>query len=82
MELDLKNDEEQLVQLKALQLTYDTYVRLVKHEIPKFEAEMKAAEARLAEANKGIDQVCAPTPPSISLNSLYLKLISAHCGGQ
>jgi hypothetical protein len=47
----------ELVNLKALQSTYDTYIRLVNHEIPKLEAEMATAETKLSEANKGIDQV-------------------------
>jgi len=75
LEEDLKENENELVHLKALQSTYDTYVRLVKHEIPKLEVEMKTAEAKLAEANKGIDQV-HPLCPSSSCS-----LIPAHRHG-
>ena len=36
---------------------YDDYVRLEKIEIPKLEAEMTSAASKLADANRGIDQV-------------------------
>jgi len=43
-----------------LQPKYDTYQRLVKAEIPKLEAEIKSLTTKLAEASKGVDQVCCP----------------------
>jgi predicted nucleic acid-binding Zn-ribbon protein len=63
LQVTLTANERNLLQVKALQTTYDTYIRLAEHEIPKLEAEMKNAEAKLAEANKGFDQVPLPLFP-------------------
>ncbi len=41
---------------KATIPTYDTFRRLEKTEIPKLEMEIKSINAKLAEANKGVDQ--------------------------
>lgn len=54
---ELQTAESGLAGAKALMSTYDNYVRLEKTEIPKIEAEIKAAASKLAEANKGVDQV-------------------------
>jgi hypothetical protein len=43
--------------MKAVTSYYDTYLRLENQEIPKLESDMKSATAKLADANKGIDQV-------------------------
>jgi len=79
LQVTLTTNERDLQRIKALQTTYDTYIRLAEYEIPKLEAEMKSAEAKLAEANKGFDQVL---PPFLVPKSLLLcVLTSAHCGG-
>ena len=79
LQVTLTTNERDLQRIKALQTTYDTYIRLAEHEIPKLEAEMKSAEAKLAEANKGFDQV--PPPLFVPKSFLLCVLTSAHCGG-
>jgi hypothetical protein len=53
-------NEEELKVAKGLISVYDTYMRIEYQEIPKLETEMKSASAKVAEANKGIDQVIQP----------------------
>jgi hypothetical protein len=53
--------------------TYDNYVRLDKIEIPKLDTEMTSAASKLADANRGIDQVfnflhlAYPSAPQLSV---------------
>jgi hypothetical protein len=69
---ELETAEKGLAEAKALMSTYDNYVRLENTEIPKIEAEMKSLASKLAEANKGVDQVCL----------WYMWLIVARCNRQ
>jgi len=60
LKADLKENQDTLETWRGLQPKYDTYQRLVKAEIPKLEAEIKSLTTKLAEASKGVDQVCCP----------------------
>ena len=51
----------QFAKVRALTSTYDSYLRLEKHEIPRPETDLKTAIAKLSDANKGVDQVYPKT---------------------